>query len=212
MVANAETVTCGHCGVLAYQQPIGNARVETKRDDLHIVGTAHMCVACERITAREHVFGRMSGPYSIPDHVDVTRWYPDKVVWEEFPDVPPHIAAAASEAVACLSFKAYRAVGALARAVVEAACKEQKAEGGNLYKRIESLAEAGVIRPGTAESAHEIRHIGNGSAHGDFAESLTQEEAEEAIEFMREVLAEVYVYPARRKRAKERREESKIKQ
>lgn len=144
------------------------------------------------------------------------KWAAGRVLWvprfgerEAFPDVPAHIASAASEATMCFSLGAYRAVGALARAVVEATAKDKKATGANLAARIDQLKESGHVRPLVQEAAHEVRHFGNTIAHGDFADATTKEEAAEALELMREVLAEVYQAPARVLAAQTRRQGAK---
>jgi hypothetical protein len=120
--------------------------------------------------------------------------------------VPAHIADAATEATLCLSAGAYRAVGSLARAVIEATSKDRGAEGTNLEKRIEALHAAGEVRRHTKDQAHEVRHFGNEMAHGDFIDPVTKEEAEEVIVLMAEVLDEVYQSPARLARRRQARE------
>lgn len=92
---------------------------------------------------------------------------------------------------------AFRAVGSLARAVVEATAKDKGITTGRLADKIDALAQAGHVREHTKEQAHEVRHFGNDMAHGDFTDPVTQEEAEEVIELMAEVLDEVYQSPAR---------------
>lgn len=124
-------------------------------------------------------------------------WLPRYGEVVEFEDVPEHIAQAATEATLCLSVGAYRAVGSLARAVIEATAKDKDADGKTLEKRIDALRDGDHIRKHTNEQAHEIRHFGNDMAHGDFIDPITQEEAEEVIELMAEVLDEVYQSPAR---------------
>lgn len=133
---------------------------------------------------------------------DEPRWLPRHMDVREFEDVPEHIASAASEATLCLSVGAYRAVGSLARAVIEATAKDKGAKGGSLEKRIDALREADHIRKHTQEQAHEIRHFGNDMAHGDFVEPTTKVEAEEVVELMAEVLDEVYQSPARLEKRK----------
>lgn len=124
-------------------------------------------------------------------------WLPRHAEIREFEDVPDHIGQAASEATLCLSVGAFRAVGSLARAVIEATAKDKEAEGRDLKLRIDALGAANHIRPHTQEQAHEVRHFGNGMAHGDFTDPVTREEAEEVVELMAEILDEVYQSPAR---------------
>lgn len=137
------------------------------------------------------------------------QWLPQRGKSRQFPDVPDHIAQAATEATLCLSMGAYRAVGSLARAVVEATAKDKGATGKNLAERIDALAAAQHIREHTREQAHEIRYFGNGMAHGDFTDPVSAEEAAEVLELMSEVLSEVYQSPARLERVREARKAKK---
>lgn len=161
----------------------------------------HLSVATEWVERDNRAPGVFGGATAADEEVWVNpSWRP---VWgeqREFPDVPRHISEAASEATLCLAVGAHRAAGSLARAVVEAIAKDKGAGGGNLAARIDALREADHIREHTKEQAHEVRHFGNGMAHGDFVEPTTAEEAEEVIELMAEVLDEVYQSPARLKR------------
>jgi len=59
------------------------------------------------------------------------------------------------------------------------------------------MAKQGLIRKVVAEQAHEIRHLGNSTAHGDLGDSVTSEDAEEVLNLMAEVLNEVWQAPAR---------------
>ena len=123
-------------------------------------------------------------------------WLPQSAAGREFPDVPDHIAAAADEAYRCQSIAAHRAAGALARAVIEATCKDKKITKGDLATKIDKLASDGHIRDSIQAAAHEVRHFGNDMAHGDFVDPVTAEEAGEALELMSMVLREVYQEPA----------------
>lgn len=155
----------------------------------------------------------MSAYYEHPrDHDDTTNipWAPGRVQWtptygavEQFPDVPDHIAAAVTEATLCHSVGAYRAVGGLARAVVEATAKEPGARGSDRSKRIENLTN---VSKHTKEQAHEVRHFGNEMAHGDFAEDITAEEATEALTLMKAILRAVYQEPRQLARLRAARE------
>lgn len=179
-----------------------------------VTEAAYICPNCMRLIIIWEYAGARTGkagtdvaqarswrhPRFVPDHRDS----------QQFPDVPERVGEAAAEATLCFSAGAYRAVGALARAVVEATAKDKGAEGKDLYSRIEALAGAGHIRKHTKEQAHEVRHFGNGMAHGDFTEPVTKEDAEEIIALMSEILDEVYQSPARLDRVKEAREAKKV--
>ena len=95
--------------------------------------------------------------------------------------------------------RAHRAVGSLARARLEAVAKDKKITTGTLHAKITALAAGGHLRPHTAEVAHEIRHLGNTMAHGDFTDPVDADEAATTVELMSEVLQEVYQKPRPRR-------------
>ncbi|WP_447924743.1 DUF4145 domain-containing protein [Georgenia muralis] len=149
--------------------------------DLNILERAFTCDNCGRMNMLSSI-----QPKGVSHSVHAFRgreeWYPRSGERREFIDVPGHIADAASEATLCFSVGAYRAAGSLARAVVEATAKDKGAVGRDLYQRIEALGTAGYVRTHTKDQAHEVRHFGNGMAHGDFTDPVTSEEAAEVIE------------------------------
>jgi len=140
------------------------------------------------------------------DSGHVEEWLPAKALGKTYEDVPPHIAGAAFEAHACASIGAYRAAGALARAVVEATAKEKGITKGQIRDKIDALYDARLIREHVRDGAHEVRHLGNDMAHGDFVEPVGQEEIDETLELMSEVLNEVFQSPARVERVRSARE------
>jgi hypothetical protein len=132
-------------------------------------------------------------------------WVPKAGVGREYPDVPEHIAPAASEAHACQSIGAHRAAVMLARAVIEATAKAKQISNGTLYNKIEKMHEHGFLSELVRDQAHEVRHLGNDMAHGDFVEPVSAEEADEILDLMAEVLHTVFEMPAQLLRRKEAR-------
>lgn len=140
-------------------------------------------------------------------HGVVFHW-PQHVGGKAFPDVPPPIAATANEAHQCLSINASRGAVALARAVVESVAKAHGVTSGVLTKKIDKLAELGVISENMRDAAHEIRFAGNEVAHGDLVdEPISCEEASEVLTLMDAILMRVYQEPAQVARVRERRRE-----
>lgn len=136
-------------------------------------------------------------------------WLPIRVTHRRFEDMPTNISQAASEAYACYSIGSYRAATLLARAVVEATAKDKGHTDGSLVKKIDQLEASRTINPTLAQAAHEIRLIGNATAHGDFLEDINEEDCDDLLDFMAALLEEVYQRPttlARRKQQRERRE------
>lgn len=132
-------------------------------------------------------------------------WFPRKGSAPEFPDVPDHIASAAKEAHAAFSIGAPMAAILMARTVIEASAKARDILKGDLYKKIDLMAQQSIIRAGTAEAAHEIRHLGNDMAHGDIADLPASEDVSDVLDLMDEVLNEVFQGPAKTQRLRERR-------
>lgn len=164
------------------------------------------CDNCDRLSIRSQTMGHLE-----PRHRHSLPWIREEWVplpgeVRSFEDVPDDIAQAASEATLCLSVGAFRACGSLARAVVEAIAKDKGITGGNLAKKIQDMEAAQLIRPHIRSVADEIRHFGNGMAHGDFADPVSEEEAAEIVDLMAQILHDVYQSPAivdRRRQARQ---------
>jgi ribosomal protein L21 len=200
------STTCGHCGRLTHMDAASGLHITQER--FHGTRTAmleavYKCPNCKRLNpAMERRSCGSEDGVSSPDGANNhdwadPTWIPVCGEVREFADVPEHIAVAATEATFCLSVGAFRAAGALARAVVEATAKDKKITTGKLADKTDALAAAGHVREHTKEQAHEVRHFGNDMAHGDFVDQVEKEDAEEVIELMAEVLVEVYQSPAR---------------
>lgn len=134
------------------------------------------------------------------------EWLPPRILGRRFDDVPDEIADAASEAYACYSIRSYRAATLLARGVTEAICKDQGITNGNLKAKIDELEKQRKISPLTADTAHEIRFVGNDMAHGDFVSGIGEEECDDLLNFMSSLLEEVYQRPANLTRFREQRQ------
>ncbi|MBC7680879.1 MAG: DUF4145 domain-containing protein [Ferruginibacter sp.] len=79
------------------------------------------------------------------------------------------------------------------RALVETVCKEKKAPGDNLQKRIDGLVEMGVLTKADADVLHEIRSMGNDAAHE--AKPHPDEQLFLAMEVVEHLLKSVYIIP-----------------
>lgn len=123
---------------------------------------------------------------------NVVEWHPTYPKRRSFPSVPRHIASAASEAYVCHDIGAHRAAASMARSVIEATAKDKGITKGTLESKIDQMEQQGLIRPLVKDAAHEVRHLGNDMAHGDFIEPVTREETAEVLELMAEMLDEVY--------------------
>lgn len=132
-------------------------------------------------------------------------WLPRRTA-RQFPEVPATIAAVASEAHSCMAVNAHRAAVLLARSVIEATAKDKGIIKGMLIHKIDEMHRLGLIREHISAGAHEVRYLGNDMAHGDFADSVSREDADLVLTLMAEVLIEVYQSPARVAKARSARE------
>lgn len=209
--------TCGWCGIHTHMTLLAKTTIGTEQDDFASIDQhAHTCDHCGRITIATILDGTSYTPTQPNpqrfegDHGYVfVEWTPQHTPHTTYPDVPEHIAAAATEATLCLSVSAHRAVGGLARAVIEATAKDKGITVRGIHPKIEGLEAAGHIRPSITATAHEIRLFGNDMAHGDFTDPITHDQAADTIALMSELLQEVYQGPARLARVTADREAKK---
>jgi|SRR5450759_1309208 hypothetical protein len=119
---------CGWCGRLVHFEAASALLVAPYEWPGSFFQSAYLCPNCHHMNiATEGTDERVGAP-SFGSHDDAqthqwgsnVQWLPHRRQSREFPDVPRHIAEAATEVTLCLSMKAYRAVGSVARAVVEA--------------------------------------------------------------------------------------------
>jgi Domain of unknown function (DUF4145) len=175
-------------------------------DENHRVAVvAYRCSVC---------FGVCVGIVTVPSNVmagNLERWIEDiggfsddDFTWrpraddtKDYPDVPTHIAGAATEAFECQSDGHYRAAILLARSVIEATAKDKGITSGNLKTKIDAMTTQGLVRPHIEAVAHSIRGYGNDMAHGDFVVAVDSAESALLIQLMGEILDEVYQSPAR---------------
>jgi hypothetical protein len=178
-------------------------QVMTQGDQLVIA--AYRCGVCKAISvAIAEAPAQLIGP-SLGNWIDSDgnlsdthlTWRPSASDTRDYPDVPAHIAAAATEAFECHSDGHYRAAILLARSVIEATAKDKGITSGNLQTKIQEMERQNLIRPNIEAMAHGIRGYGNEMAHGDFVAPLSAEESALVIELMGEILNEVYQAPAR---------------
>ena len=192
---------CWQCEVKSHMTRVGEARVIGDEDsNATVLQAVYLCDECDFLSIALAVrYGNYSAGHSdwLDRRATDIRWKPECGTGRSFDDVPPHIAGAASEAYVCLSVNAHRAATLLARSVIEATAKDMGIIAGRLVDKIDARHEQEFIRNTVKDGAHEVRHLGNDMAHGDFVDPVDQEEAEEALELMAEVLHDVYQQDAR---------------
>lgn len=98
----------------------------------------------------------------------------------------------------CSEMRTLAAIGL--RALVEAVCSEEEAEGANLEKKIDNLVDKGVLTRTGADILHSVRSMGNAAAHEIKRHNL--ETLGTAFEVAENLLQNVYILPEKAKRLK----------
>jgi hypothetical protein len=215
---------CGWCARVAHMEIHATPALSFPTDSdadpvMATISASYRCAHCNHISIAYMEAPRawLDGysPADLANHLDQQddiQWLPLRGTAPIFEDVPDHIAAAASEAYECQSIGAHRAAVSLARSVVEATAKAKGITKGHLIEKIDKLEAERIIRPTVAAGCHEVRHLGNDMAHGDFTDPVTDEEAGEVLELMSELLHDVFQQDARVERRRAAREAKKAAQ
>lgn len=84
------------------------------------------------------------------------------------------------------------------RAILETLCKDKAAKGNNLFKQIDDLVSQGILTPVRSSVLHQIRTLGNMSAHE--AAPHTPAQLSLAMAVVDHLLEEVYILPEKTQR------------
>lgn len=109
--------------------------------------------------------------------------------------VPDNISSFYAQACGSLSEHRWDAAGAMFRKALDVATKSlaPEASSRNLYQRIESLIQAGLLTPAMGDWAHEIRMEGNDAVHDD--EPETEADARATHKFTEAFLTYTFSLP-----------------
>lgn len=214
------TTNCGYCRLRTHMTVrIGEfMNVGTSDNPRWITQILCKCDHCGQLSIATVIGANWQGPQvenldrQLNDPGVRVTWTPRLGISMEFPDVPSHIASAASEAHECASIGANRAAILLARTVIEASAKSQGITTGNLHGKIQQMEKDGTIRSLIVQAAMGVKDFGNDMAHGDIEQDVTDEDVVETLELMGVILNEVFQIEARtrtlRKRVADRKASS----
>ncbi len=143
---------------------VEGGRVGTVDNDYEIV----QCNGCQNFSFRECWWTSNEDPDYIELPPERTRVFPPRLEGR-----PPLIRVKLPENIdsidrethwaLCSGSEILAAIGM--RAIVEAVCAKKKARGRDLEKRIDNLAELGVLSKNDAKVLHRLRDLGNEAAH-----------------------------------------------
>jgi hypothetical protein len=191
------TGECPHCHAKSAFGSVTKPYVEKASDSHFRMIGALRCIGCN-----EFILGflRTSPQRSRDNPWAYEAHYPlgltdDSVAAE----VPPNIASDFQEALRCCGVKSWKATVLMCRRALQTSCDLEGAEGKDLYTQIDDLAQKQRITSPLKEMAHKIRLLGKKGAHGDYSdidESIIENDAKQAIKFMRHYFEHVYVLKA----------------
>jgi hypothetical protein len=102
------------------------------------------------------------------------------------------------QAKSSIKEKSRDAAAVMARSSLQLALRDQKAEGKNLYQEIDDLAAKGVLPKIMQDWAHNVREIGNDSAHPKPGQAPTDpKDARDIVQFLDYFLEYSYSLPKR---------------
>lgn len=158
---------------------------------------------CEESTNSEDCYQGEDGgiEYAVTQKV-----YPGRVAGRPLLDgyyrLPHGVAQIYKQTHEAICYKENILAGIGLRAIVEAVCEEKAATGSDLVKRIDDLINKGVTTPSGASILHNIRLMGNASAHEVKANS--EEELTTALEVVEHLLLGVYLIPQKADKLKKK--------
>jgi len=185
---------CPHCSAVSLFVPVGNPYASGEGAIQEICNAAQ-CQACKKFALVVGRRDRMSGDpnYRLVDFYPAGS--PNDAV---DPNVPSVTAEDLREALRCRWVSAYKATVVMCRRAIQTSCVDKKMADVKLQLQIDEMASKGLITEPLKHWAHEVRLGGNEGAHPDKdgLKDVTEQDADEIIQFTREFLHHIYVMPA----------------
>jgi hypothetical protein len=190
-------ITCAFCGEkghfsLAYhgekKKPNSDKRLNFDVYQCHnCMGFVHVLwSASEFASMRGGLYGYKVLPWPMAGKPEPSENWPDgmKRFWVQAHD--------------SLANENWDAAAVMARSALQFVLREKGAKKGNLKSEVEDLAAKGVLHPLMAEWSHEVRELGNDSAHPEPAAPPTDpEDAKDIVNFLDFLLYYLYDLPKR---------------
>jgi len=158
------------------------------------------CCGCKTVSFCEESMNSedyCEGKDGSMEHEVTQKVYPGRVAGRPLLDnyyrLPHGVAQIYKQTHEAICYKENILAGIGLRAIVEAVCEEKSATGSDLVTRINDLVVKGVTTQSGASILHNIRLMGNASAHAVRANS--EEELATALEVVEHLLLGVYLIP-----------------
>src|SRR5690606_10501977 len=89
-----------------------------------------------------------------------------------------------------------RASAVMARRTLEAIAVDNGETSGTLAQKLTKMSEKGILQPNLSDWSKEVRLIGNKGAHFDPMDIVSKEDAQQLLNFIRNLLKYLYELPA----------------
>jgi hypothetical protein len=204
MIPDMPSRLCPYCKTVADLAPawstsefVGHSQNMSRQ---YLVRVACICTNCRHLSIAVVNRSKTAAPSgtasdhlrSLVEQETVSSWTPLAASAPDFDRVPEHVAKCAQQAHMTHNIGADMASILMTRTTIEATAKSKGITSGNLYSKIEAMADQGIIRRDALTVAHAIRQLGNDMAHGDVEDPPTPEDAADALQLMDLILSEVY--------------------
>lgn len=164
---------CPQCKHRTHHEVLGEGKNVSPDEDYYYVSYYRVvkCCGCDTVSFDREVIEEGNVEYNQDGYeeiVPVHTSYPVKeysieplVSWE----IPSLINRAYKESVDALNNESYLLASIGFRATIEALCLENGINSGNLADKIDTLRKKGIITDADCKRLHEVRFMGNDSAH-----------------------------------------------
>jgi hypothetical protein len=188
---------CPHCSAKAAFPTVTSLYQENDGSQPVRIIAAARCIACEEyiLAILRADIGYSSMQWVYRAHYPLGE--PNDTLLDE---IPAPIRSDFREAIRAEWIKAYKASVLMCRRSLQASCDIEGALGSDLYNQIDDLVAKQKITKPLKDMAHRIRLLGKKGAHGDYSDiddTITPEDASDAITFMRHYFEHVYILPAK---------------
>lgn len=202
-------VVCNRCDNTTNHVVCGSVEFCWGNEDIDGVDIHEIirCSGCDSISFR--VGSSNSEDYDQDDkgnffHPETEEIYPSRLMGrtplEDVYSLPDKVRSIYKETHVALCTKLKILAGVGIRALVEAVCSEEVAEGHTLEEKINDLVKKEVLTRRNAEVLHRTRLLGNKAAHETKAAS--DSELDVAFDIVENLLETVYIIPKKAERLK----------
>jgi hypothetical protein len=205
---------CGHCGIdvrmfIVYE---GEHTITDNGSDGDVWFADFyqllLCPSCNSINFIKTSYDHETAPIDWEGNYDVVGEYLFPIIKSgNFKNLPILVEKSYAKAI---KFKRLDPTASVvfSRKTLEAICDDKKANGKNMYERINNLAEKTAIPTLLQDAAHSVRALGNEGAHRHDVE-ISVDDAETLLALCDAIIGYVYEAPQLVQRIQERVKKSK---